>query len=134
MHAFDKDTEFIRKSDGVNNVTVSDQWSINHIPNGGYTMALLTRAMIGDDNALVSCIATANYMERCDPEPGQIFVETIGETKNIIHQEENILTTALLIAIAKRFSYSKSGKGNSGSCSGGFVHLAKHQGGVVNNA
>ncbi len=91
MHAFDKDTEFIRKSDGVNNVTVSDQWSINHIPNGGYTMALLTRAMIGDDNALVSCIATANYIERCDPKPGQIFMETIGETKNIIRKQARLV-------------------------------------------
>ncbi len=90
MHAFDRDMGFVQESDRVLNVTMSDQWSINHIPNGGYTMALVTRAMMGDQT-LVSCITTANYMERCDPKPAQILMETISESRHFIRKQARIV-------------------------------------------
>jgi acyl-CoA thioesterase len=106
MHIFDRDTGFEQNSGGVLNVTLSDQWSVNRVPNGGYTMALLTRGMMhqgpttrgpvaravpGGDKSAVSCIATANYMERCDPEPAQIFVETISESRHLIRKQARLV-------------------------------------------
>ncbi len=110
MHAFDKDMGFVQESEGVLNVTMSDQWSINHVPNGGYSMALLTRAMLGQklanqelasqeltrqgrvaDKDLVSCIITANYLDRCDPKPAQIFMETICESRHFIRKQARLV-------------------------------------------
>jgi acyl-CoA thioesterase len=106
MHAFDRDMGFVQESDGVLNVILSDQWSINHVPNGGYSMALLTRAMmaqtnldqsrmsrtgLADDKLPVACIATANYMDRCDPEPAQILVETICESRHFIRKQARLV-------------------------------------------
>ncbi|MBU0971402.1 MAG: thioesterase family protein [Proteobacteria bacterium] len=91
MHAFDRDIGFVQTSDNVLTTIMSDQWSINHVPNGGYIMAMVTRAMLGDDKKLVACIATANYMERCDPAPAQIFVETIGESRHFIRKQARLV-------------------------------------------
>ncbi|MCP4721685.1 MAG: thioesterase family protein [Desulfobacteraceae bacterium] len=96
MHAFDRDIGFVQESDGVHNVTMSDQWSINNIPNGGYTMALLTQGMLSQsmlagDTDLVSCITTANYMDRCDPRPAQILLETISESRNFIRKQARLV-------------------------------------------
>jgi acyl-CoA thioesterase len=101
MHVFDRDIGFVQESDGVLNVNMSDQWSINHVPNGGYSMALLTRAMLGqdklnqgrlaEDKELVACIATANYMDRCDPKPAQIFMETICESRHFVRKQARLV-------------------------------------------
>jgi acyl-CoA thioesterase len=106
MHAFDRDMGFVQESDGVLNVNMSDQWSINHVPNGGYSMALLTRAMLGqykmsqdklnrgrlaEDKDLVACIVTANYMDRCDPAPAQILMETICESRHFIRKQARLV-------------------------------------------
>jgi len=91
MHAFDRDTGFVKEEEGVYNVMVSDRWSINHIPNGGYSMALLTRAMSGGDKSLVTCISTANYMERCDTKPARIFMETICESRTFIRKQARLV-------------------------------------------
>jgi len=101
MHAFDRDMGFVQESEGVLNVTMSDQWSINHVPNGGYSMALLTRAMMNQelssqgklsgDKDLVACIATANYMDRCDPKPAQILMETICESRHFIRKQARLV-------------------------------------------
>jgi len=91
MHAFDRDIDFVQESNGVYNVTMSDQWSINHIPNGGYTMALLTQAMLGGNKDLVTCITTANYMDRCDPKSAQILMETISESRTFIRKQARLV-------------------------------------------
>ena len=105
MHAFDRDIGFVRESDGVLNVTMSDQWSINHVPNGGYSMALLTHAMMDngmmnngimnngsiEGDPFVTCIATANYIDRCDPKPAHIFLETISESRHFIRKQARLV-------------------------------------------
>jgi acyl-CoA thioesterase len=91
MHVFDRDMGGVQESEGVLNVTMSDQWSINHVPNGGYSMALLTRAMIEADKDHVACIVTANYMDRCDPKPAQILMETICESRHFIRKQVRLV-------------------------------------------
>jgi hypothetical protein len=106
IHAFDRDMGFLEESDGGLSLHLSDQWSINHVLNGGFSMALLTRAMMketlaketlanparaAEDKNLVACIATANYMDRCDPGPARIFVETICESRHFIRKQARLV-------------------------------------------
>ena len=90
MHAFDRDIGGVQGSDKEIQVSISDQWSINHIPNGGYIMALMIQAMQGEDKTLVTCIVTANYLERCECKPARILVETISLSRHFIRKQARL--------------------------------------------
>lgn len=96
MHQFDSDTCPVHGSDGKLTLDISDKWSINSTPNGGYIMALMTRAMEPEiENHIVknpgACIVTANYLARCACEPAVILVETMGESRHFIRRQARLI-------------------------------------------
>ncbi|MDD9305241.1 MAG: hypothetical protein HUK40_24100 [Desulfobacter sp.] len=48
MHVFDNDLRMVPEKAGGHTLVLSDRWAINNTANGGYIMALLTRAMGAD--------------------------------------------------------------------------------------
>jgi acyl-CoA thioesterase len=77
MHAFDQDTALTPLDKERFATRISADWSINRIPNGGYLMALLARAMGQCSDKQVTPIVTANFMARCRPGAAEIRVAPI---------------------------------------------------------
>ena len=80
MHLFDKDIDFKQTAPMVFEGTISDNWSINGTPNGGYLMAILARAMMQHTRKQSTPILTANYLSRCIPGPARVTVEKLTES------------------------------------------------------
>lgn len=96
MHQFDNDTCPVQGVDGKLLLDISDKWSINSTPNGGYIMALLTRAMAPglkgpNTKNPGACIVTANYLARCACEPAMILVETMGESQHFTRKQARLI-------------------------------------------
>ena len=93
MHLFDQDTSL--SPDGQHHFTarVSDNWSINGTPDGGYLMALLARAAGQQSDKSGVSILSANFISRCVPGPVTISLEKLGATRQFdrwqasLHQE-----------------------------------------------
>lgn len=56
---------------------VTGSWSVAGNPNGGYLMALMTRAVLTMSDRSATPIVTANFLSRTAPGPVEIFVEEI---------------------------------------------------------
>ena len=74
MHCFDQDMAFAVSGSPVSRGSLSDNWSVNGTPNGGYIMALLAGAMIANSDRRSTPILTANYINRCVPGEAEIIV------------------------------------------------------------
>ena len=66
IHPFDQDLSLTRLEPFRFCGTVTDNWSINGIPNGGYLMALLAHAMLQESAKKDTLVVTANYLHRCE--------------------------------------------------------------------
>jgi acyl-CoA thioesterase len=101
MTLFNQDIKTIESAPGVFTGTVSENWLVNGNPNGGYLMALMTRAILARNDNMRTPIVTANYIARCVPGPAQIRIEQISSTKQFhrfearLFQEEKEKVRAL---------------------------------------
>jgi hypothetical protein len=75
MHPFDRDTALGFRNSKRFNAEVSGDWSINGVANGGYLLALLTKAMLQGSDKQATPILTANYMARSLAGPAQLTAE-----------------------------------------------------------
>lgn len=102
MHKFDADIKITREPGTPLKAEVSDQWSINNIPNGGYIMALMANAMDPGNPVVATrdtppkapfdtCIITVNYMDRCAPSDARLDVESISESGNFIRKQARLI-------------------------------------------
>lgn len=82
VHIFDADLGMKQVEPGVFQAEISDRWSINGTPNGGYVMALISRAMEAVSNNTAAPIVTATYMMRCEPGPASIYLEVFSKSPN----------------------------------------------------
>lgn len=57
---------------------VTDNWSINGLPNGGYQMALLANAMVRQSAKPSLAILTATFIARCTPGEARLTVEKVA--------------------------------------------------------
>ncbi len=57
---------------------VTDNWSINGLPNGGYQMALLANAMLRQSSKTSLAILSATFIARCEPGNARLGVEKIA--------------------------------------------------------
>lgn len=73
---FDADTA-IRREAGVWAATVTDRWNIGSAPNGGYLLALVTRALLADTDQPLSLSVTAHYLSPPQPGPATIRTEVL---------------------------------------------------------
>ena len=81
MHIFDRDVSLIEKGPLHFDGKVSDNWSINGNPDGGYLMALMANAMLQHTTMRSTPIITASYISRCLPGDADIHVEHIAQSK-----------------------------------------------------
>lgn len=77
MHLFDRDCQVTPLKPGIVETSVSSEWSINTVPNGGYLMALLASALETEADGPV-CHLTAGFLNRSVPGPARIRIEAIG--------------------------------------------------------
>ena len=75
LHTFDKDLEIVDKGSQVFALTLSDHWSINGTPNGGYLMGVIARIMECCSQKKATPIITANYISKCFPGKALAYVE-----------------------------------------------------------
>lgn len=80
VHLFDRDISLTEQAPLRFEVHVSEHWSINGVPNGGYLMALLANAMLRHSEKQSTPIVTANFVARCTPGAATIAVEKISQS------------------------------------------------------
>lgn len=90
MHVFDRDMEMTGREPSVFRGTVSDNWSINGNPNGGYLMALVARAMLLRAEKKGTPIVTANFISRSVPGEAEIRVEEVARSKQYNRYEARL--------------------------------------------
>ena len=91
MTLFKQDMESSESAPGVFTVTISNNWSINGNPNGGYLMALIVSSVIARTGKVMTPVVTANYISRSVPGPAQILVEDISLTKQFHRFEARLV-------------------------------------------
>jgi acyl-CoA thioesterase len=90
MHQFDEDIALTLKEHLLFTGTLTDNWSINGNPNGGYLMAILANAMSLKSDKKSTPILTANYISRCVPGKAEVSVETISESNQFNRFQANL--------------------------------------------
>ena len=75
MHQFDRDILFKLGEPFSFWGQVTDNWSINGVPNGGYLMAILTKAMLQHSEMNSTPIITANFLNRCESGDARVKIE-----------------------------------------------------------
>lgn len=77
MHLFDEDTRVERAGDGAWSSHLSDRWSIGHVPNGGYVLAVAMSALREALPGLDPLTVTAHYLRPASPGEARIEVEPV---------------------------------------------------------
>ena len=78
QHPFDQDLSLTRIAPLRFLGNVTDNWSINGVPNGGYLMALLAHAMLQESDKKDTLVVTANYLHRCEIGEADLVVKNIA--------------------------------------------------------
>jgi hypothetical protein len=81
MHQFDQDTIITQDESLSFSGQITENWSINGVPDGGYLMAILAKAMMHQSEMRSTPIITANYLSRCEPGEAKILIERISASK-----------------------------------------------------
>ena len=81
MHQFDQDILFKPGEPFSFSGHITDNWSINGIPDGGYLMAILTKAMMHHSEMKSTPIITANFLTRCEPGEAKVAVEEMAASR-----------------------------------------------------
>ncbi|MCP3955904.1 MAG: thioesterase family protein [Desulfobacterales bacterium] len=82
MHLFEQDIHLSPDGESRYTARVSDNWSINGTPDGGYLMALLARAAMAHSKKKGLSVLTANFIARSEPGPAELIVSKMGATRN----------------------------------------------------
>jgi len=77
MYEFDRDIQ----SATCDFSCLSANWSINGIPNGGYIMAVMTRAMIQRSTKSATPILSTSFINRCMPGPIDLQTEIVHQSR-----------------------------------------------------
>jgi hypothetical protein len=72
---------------GTYGVDIDGRWSVNNVPNGGYLLALLLRAVIAESGHPDPIATSAHFMNPPVAGPAQVVVETLrsGRTTSTLH-------------------------------------------------
>ncbi len=80
MHLFDGDIALLERGENGFTGSLSANWSINGIPNGGYLMAFIASAMARVSGKPALALITASYLSRCAPGETTVAVERFSLT------------------------------------------------------
>jgi acyl-CoA thioesterase len=81
MHQFDQDILFKLAEPFSFSGHITENWSINGIPNGGYLIASLAKAMLYHSEMKSTPIITANFLNRCEPGDAEVMIEKMSASK-----------------------------------------------------
>jgi acyl-CoA thioesterase len=81
MHLFNRDISFEPNEPFSYSGQISQNWSVNGVPDGGYLMAILAKAMTRHSDMRSTPIVTANFLGRCKPGKAEIAVERIAASR-----------------------------------------------------
>lgn len=81
MHLFDHDTKLMANEQMAFDIIISDNWSINKIPNGGFLLGILANAALAVSEKQSTPIVTANFLSRTIPGPAAIKLKKISSSK-----------------------------------------------------
>lgn len=90
MNLFDKDIQL--EDMGMSHFagTVSNNWSVNGNPNGGYLMAMIAGAMLRKSDKNGTPVVTANYLSRCVPGEVEIHISEIARSRQFTRFEARL--------------------------------------------
>jgi hypothetical protein len=81
MHPFDQDLLFKPGESFSFSGHITENWSINGIPDGGYLMAILAKAMLHYSEMKSTPIITANFLDRCEPGEAEVSIEKMSTSR-----------------------------------------------------
>ena len=94
MHQFDQDIRLTPEGEKRYTARVSDRWSINGTPDGGYLMALLAQAAGRHSGKARLSILTANFISRCAPGPAAVTIQSMGATRQFDRWQVSLIQAA----------------------------------------
>ena len=81
MHQFDRDILFKAGEPFSFSGQIADNWSVNGVPDGGYLMAILAKAMMQHSEMNSTPIITANFLNRCEPGDARVTIEKMTTSR-----------------------------------------------------
>jgi len=81
MHQFDQDIMLEPAKPNSFLGAITDNWSINGVPNGGYLMAIAAHAMLQCSEMNATPIITANFLNRCEPGAATVSIERMSRSR-----------------------------------------------------
>ena len=90
MNLFDNDIALTDLGNARYGGVVSDNWSVNGNPNGGYLMAMMAGAMMRHSDKKETPILTANYLSRCVPGDIEISISEMARSRQFTRFEARI--------------------------------------------
>jgi len=90
MHQFDQDILLTPDEPFSFSGHITENWSINGVPDGGYLMAILAKAMMHHCEMRSTPIITANYLSRCEPGEARILIERMAASKQFERFQANL--------------------------------------------
>jgi acyl-CoA thioesterase len=81
MHQFDHDILFKAGEPFSFSGQITDNWSINGVPDGGYLMAIIAKAMMQHSEMKSTPIITANFLDRCEPGDARVTIEKMTTSR-----------------------------------------------------
>jgi hypothetical protein len=81
MHLFDQDILFEPQEADSFKGRITENWSINGVPDGGYLMAILAKAMLHQSEMNSTPTITANYLNRCEPGAAAVTIERMSASR-----------------------------------------------------
>lgn len=91
MNLFDTDVLLSEAANSRFAGIISDNWSVNGNPNGGYLMAMIANAMLQKSDKKTTPTVTANYLSRCVPGKVEIRVSEIARSKQFTRFEASLM-------------------------------------------
>lgn len=90
MHQFDQDIAVELANSHCYTSSITTNWSINGVPNGGYLMALVTNALLQSSQMKATPIITTNFLNRCQPGGAMVSVERMFLSRNFDRLEARL--------------------------------------------
>ncbi len=90
MNLFDRDIRLDRLDDSRFAGVISNNWSVNDNPNGGYLMAMIVNAMLRKSDKKATPTMTANYLSKCIPGEAEIRISEIARSRQFTRFEARL--------------------------------------------
>ena len=81
MHQFDQDIRSVEQEPFTFSGRITDNWSVNGIPNGGYLLAMMAEAMMQHSEMKSTPVVTANFLNRCEPGDVNVLIEKMSTSR-----------------------------------------------------